>query len=148
MKRGSVNLEQIRDDLVVDLQVGSSHHEGGVLRGLHLNESEDLLHAPRHYSSVRVPSFVLETLHGVSLSRASLAVGQDGRIVALKHREHSGAGSVVVHVFLRRRLIVYIVEGEGLPHTKVRILINVFLFFSFVNFCSQVFHNCTRVVVI
>ena len=44
LQRGSINLQQIRDHLIVDLQVTRTDHKGRVLRGLHLDEAEDLLH--------------------------------------------------------------------------------------------------------
>ena len=44
LQTGPVYLQQVTDHLIVDLKITGSHHECSVLRTLHLNESEYLLH--------------------------------------------------------------------------------------------------------
>lgn len=88
LERCPLDLEQIGYDLVVYLQVADTNHESGILVGLHLDEFEYFLHAPRNDSTLGIANVVLESLHGVSLARSGLSVGKHCRIVALEHRNH------------------------------------------------------------
>lgn len=96
-----VDLQQIRDDLVVDLEVADSDHEGGVLAGLHLNKLEYLFHASGDYTSLGVTNIVLKPFHGVGLSCACLPVGDDCRVITFENGDDTVLSCVVVDKFLR-----------------------------------------------
>lgn len=88
---------------------------------------EDLFHATRDDTSLRVTGIVLKTFHCMCLACARLSVGQNGSVISLQHRDDRLLGGVFVNEFLRAAFIVHIVKAEVLPDTQVWIQIHIFL---------------------
>ena len=76
-----VHLQQVRNNLVIDLQIRRSHHEGGVLILLHLDIPKDFFHTSRNYSPLRISRVVLKAFHGVSLTSTSLTISKNCSVV-------------------------------------------------------------------
>lgn len=136
LERGPIDLQEIRDHLIVDLKVARTDHKGSVLRRLHLDESKDLFHRPGHNTTLGVTRRVFEALHRVGLTGASLSIGKNGGIVALEDRPDSLFGCILIDPLLGRVLIVHMIKGEGLPDAQVRISIHVPLSFLLVYFSA------------
>lgn len=127
LQTSSLCLQQIANVLIVYLQVAGSDHEGRVHVGSALYVSEYLLHGSGYNAPLRIILVVLEALHGVSLARACLAIGEDSRIVALEDGEHSWSGCAVVYMRLGRVWPVHIVEGKLVTRHYVWVLLDVSL---------------------
>ena len=70
----SVRFQQVRNCLVINLQVRSSDHEGNVIHGAALNVHEDFLHRSGNNSSLWVDLIILEPFHSESFSGSSLPI--------------------------------------------------------------------------
>ena len=81
-----------------------------------LNPVEDLLHRARDYASLHITARVLETLHGVCLTCASLSIGQNRGIIAFKDGADSMFGRTFINMLLGRIHIIDMVEAVGVPH--------------------------------
>lgn len=108
---------------------------------LHLNELKNFLHAARHNTAIWVVAVVLESLHGVGLTSASLTISQDGRVVPLKYRLDRWARRVGIDSFLATVLVIDVIEAVALPNAQMWVLFNVSCALTFINFLAKVFHD-------
>ena len=147
LKAWSLSLEKITDILIIDLEITSSNHEGALDIGSILNVSEDLLHSPRDYTSLRIILMILKTFHSVSLSRSSLTICEDRSIISFENRQHSWSSCILIDMRLSRIRTVNIVKGELMWSKHMRIFLNVSLTSILCNLCTQILLNDTGFVI-
>ncbi len=136
LETSAVNFQEVRNHLVVDLEVGCTYHECRVLVWLHLDKTENLLHWTRHNTSLRISSIILEPLHCMCFSSSRLSISKYRSIIPLKYRENGLFSCVLIDIFLSGRLIIHMIESEVLPHTQMWVLFHISLFFSFIDLSS------------
>ena len=96
---------------------------------------------------MRVASCVLKALHRMRLASACLTVSQDCSVVALEHRANSMFRGTIINVFLRRIHIIHMIEAVSVPHSQMRVHLDIFGLLSVVNFTTKVLHASYRSVV-
>ena len=122
-----LSLQQIRDGLIVNLQVARSDHECHFLSLLRANISENFLHGARYDASLVLTLDVAETFHCVGFSGACLAVGENRCVVAREHIEHSRLCSLLVDLGLSRLVVVYAIKAEKVTRLVVWMALNISL---------------------
>ena len=106
-----------------------------------MNKLEDFFHGPWHDASLRISCIVFESLHGMCLARACLPICHYGCIETFQDRAYSTLGSILVNKLLSRIRIVHIVKTVCLPHTQVRIDLNIACSLSIIYLSPKVLHD-------
>eukprot|EP00964_Phaeocystis_antarctica_P084212 scaffold53006_cov65-Phaeocystis_antarctica.AAC.2 len=109
---GPLGPQQVRDVIIVDLQVGRAQEEAlacGRLELAALDVREDVADRTRDYTR-RLGG----TFHGIGLARAGLAVGDDRGVEALHDGGDRGLRGALVHLVLRAAGVEHPVELEDL----------------------------------
>ena len=132
LQASPLSLQQVRDGLIIYLQVARSDHECHFLSLLRANVSENLFHGARYDASLVLTLDVAETFHCVGFSGACLAVGENRCVVAREHIEHSRLCSLLVDLGLSRLVVVYAIKAEKVARLVMRVALYISLttFFS------------------
>lgn len=141
LKRSSLVLQQIRNNVIVDLEVAGSHHKRCSGVALILNVAKYLLHCSRDDSSVRITSIVTEALHCMSFPSPCLAIREECCIVSFESTKHSLLSSMRVNFSLSRIYIVNSIERESMLLHQMRVIRDIPLPLSLTYFSSQILKN-------
>ena len=127
-----LSLQQIRDGLIVNLQVARSDHECHFLSLLRANVGENFLHGARYDASLVLTLDVAEAFHCVSFASACLAVGENRCVVAREHIKHSRLCCLLVDLGLSGLVVVNAIKAEKVARLVMRVALYISLttFFS------------------
>eukprot|EP00964_Phaeocystis_antarctica_P093759 scaffold60586_cov61-Phaeocystis_antarctica.AAC.1 len=114
-QQASLAREQVVELVIVHLEVARLDEHAALRRG---ERAEEQRARPRHdpvllhVGRLEVGDNVIRAEHSVRLAGAGLAVGEDGRVVALEHARHAVLARLVEDVLLRGTRVEAPVERE------------------------------------